>query len=229
MNYLELCQQLVEDAGIAGQILATDNQTGEFARVVNWVKRAVTEIEGLWFDWDFLYLDGPSNPVSTVIGQSDYPPTALVNMWDKDAFVWTTENVTLEYWLWERVKGQPELITDGEPYAFSILPNKSIRIYGVPTAVESIQMPYWMKPTILADDVDTPLIPEQFHDIIVYKALQYYGNYESADEVKQQALEGYQARLRQLESFACPARQEHGSRNTGIDIQVVAESSHYGY
>ena len=229
MNYLQLCQQLVEDAGIAGSFTTTAGTTGEFSRVTNWIKRAVTEIEGLWFDWDFLYVDGPTNPVSMVIGQNDYPPGSLVNMWDKDAFIRTAQNSVLEYWLWERVKNQPELVTNGDPYAFTILPNKSIRIYGTPTAVESIQMPYWLKPTVLTDDVDVPLIPEQFHDIVVYKALEYYANYESAEEVKLQAVEGYRARLRQLESFACPARQEHGNRNTGIDIQILAEGSNYGY
>ena len=84
---------------------------------------------------------------------------------------------------------------------------------------------YWRKPTVLVANADEPAIPEQFRDIIVYKALQAYANYESADESKLAGTELYLPRLRQLESSELPGYQASGSINTGTDIQVISPVS----
>jgi len=42
---------------------------------------------------------------------------------------------------------------------------------------------YQRSPTGLVADSDTPDLPEHLHMIIVYKAMQYYGMFESASEV----------------------------------------------
>lgn len=225
MNYLELCKQVVEDAGISGNFESTVDQTGEFQRVVNWVRRAVQAVEGKWFDWDFLYVDGVSNTTALVVDQQDYPAPSLLNIWDQNAFIREIDDSQLEYWMWTRVKNQTYWNEPGDPFAFTILPSKAIRFYGIPMQVENIQMPYWLKPTVLVNDNSRPLVPEQFHDVIVYKALQYYANYESAEEVKMQANEGYSEWMEQLESHSRPATQGSGNISTGQEIQVIAEGS----
>ena len=74
-TYLELCQQLIEDAGISGTMSTVVNQTGEFKRVTNWIKRATTEIEQKFFNWNFLHR---FYSFPTVASQQDYPaPTFL--------------------------------------------------------------------------------------------------------------------------------------------------------
>lgn len=229
MNYLELCQQVVEDAGISGNFETVVNQTGEFARVANWVNRASQAIESKWFDWDFLAITGAENVVPTVIGVQDYPAPTLLNKWDEDAFIRVDGNQQLVYYPWVRVKNQRELNEPGDPYGFTILPNKTIRLFGIPQTVENLEFPYWLKPRVLAADLDNPQVPEQFRMVIVYKALQYYANYESAEEVKLQAEEGLAEWMRKLESHSAPGRQGGGNVNTGIDIQVQAESSNYEY
>jgi hypothetical protein len=224
-TFLELGQQLVEDAGISGNITSMVNQTGEFKRVVDWVIRATTEVEGLWFNWDFLHNFYSFN---TVVGVSDYAPPSDYNLWDNATAKIVAQNLPLEFVMWTRKKLDVTAPIAGTPYLFTVLPNKSLRFYNTPTSIDQIDIEYWQKPTVLAANLDTPAIPVQFRDIIVYKALQYYANYESADEAKTQALEAYAARLAQLESYASPAQQAKESLSTGMDIQVYVPNDGRG-
>ncbi len=223
---LELCQQLVEDAGISGDFTSAEGQSGEFKSVVGWIKRATTEIEGKWFDWDFLH---EFLTFDTVVATSDYPAPANHNFWDKDTCKLLTEEQSLEFEMWTRLKTSPVALVDGDPYMFTILPDKALRLYDTPDSVQTISIEYWRRPTILALNDDEPAIPSQFRDIIVSKALQYYANHESADEVKVQALEQYNVRIVQLESHSAPSRQARDSINTGAEITVQTESGYYEY
>jgi hypothetical protein len=91
-----------------------------------------------------------------------------------------------------------------------------------PTRVLTIAAQYFRTATELIENADTPAIPVQFRDIIVYKALQYYANYEGADETKLAGVEQYAPRLIQLESSELPSNRASGSVYTGTEIQVVA-------
>lgn len=216
-TFLDLCQQLVEDAGITGNFTSVVSQTGEFKRVVNWVARSVTEIEGLWFNWDFLNV---FHSFDTVVGVRDYPAPANYNLWDYATARLPDREQRLDFIQWTRQKLDPTKPFNGDPYRYTILPDKAIRLYDTPVSILTVEIEYWRKPTVLTANLDEPSIPEQFRDIVVYKALWYYANYESADEAKIQATENYGARLRQLESYALPANQASGSINTGTDIVV---------
>lgn len=217
-TFLEICQQLASDAGISGEITSTVGQTGEFARVVNWVARATTEIEGLWFDWNFLH---EFNTVTTIIGVSDYPAPPNLNLWDNEVFSIADFEQALRYIDWNEKKLDPTALVSGDPYMVTVLPSKALRFYDTPSSALSISTQFWRKPTVLVASSDEPSIPEQFRDIIVYKALQYYANYESADESKIAGIEQYEPRLQQLQSSELPGFQASGSRYTGTDIQIA--------
>lgn len=225
-TFLDLCVQLVEDAGISGEITSVSAQQGEFKRVVDWVVRATTEIEGMWFNWDFLHV---FHTFATIVDVQDYPPPPDHNFWDVATAKIPADESRINYEMWTRKKLNMSLPSSGDVYEFTVLPSKALRLYSTPSSIQTIAIEYYKRPKILVDNLDTPNIPVQFRDIIVAKALQYYANYESADEVKAQALENLSARLRQLESHSLPAHQASGSVNTGVEIQVVAEGSHGDY
>jgi hypothetical protein len=225
-TFLDLGQKLVRDAGISGSLTSMVAQTGEFERVVNWIKDAVKEIEGLRFDWDFLHTFYSFN---TTIGVRDYTPPSDHNLWDVNTAKIEAEAKDLPYILWTRKKRDVTEAINGDPYMFTVLPNKSIRLYDTPTSIVQIDIEYWKRYTTLTANTDEPAIPEQFRDIIVYKALQYYANYESADEVKVQALENYQALLAQLQAHSLPANQAKEALSTGMNIQVTVPYDDYGY
>ncbi|RLA00301.1 MAG: hypothetical protein DRQ42_05810, partial [Gammaproteobacteria bacterium] len=110
---LELSQQLIEDAGISGTMVSAQNQVGEFKRVVNWIVRATTEIEGTWFDWDFLHA---FLEFDTVIGNSDYPAPADFNLWDNATAKIPLESMPLVFEMWTRKKTDVTEQTSGDPY-----------------------------------------------------------------------------------------------------------------
>ncbi len=216
-TFLELCQQTIDDAGISGTITNTVDQEGEFGRVVKWVERATTEIEGLWFDWDFLHVFLSLNTIAEV---SDYPPPSDLNLWDIKTFAIPADEQRIEFIDWTRQKLDTTLPQDGDPYKVTILPSKALRFYDTPTNVKEITVQYWMQPKQLVDSEDEPNIPQQFRDIIVYKALQYYANFEASDETKIAGIEQYAPRLRQLESSDLPSFRNSGAVITGTDIVV---------
>lgn len=218
-TYLDLCQRLIEEAGISGTITSVSSQTGEFKRVTEWVKRATTEIEGMWFDWDFLHVFATIN---LIVGVSDYPAPAGHNVWDNQTAKIPSDAMALAYIQWVRKKRDPTEQVDGDPYLFTILPNQTLRFFDTPIRTADVSIEYWTIPTILEENADESAIPVQFRDIIVWKALQYYANYESADEVKAQALENYAARKDQLESRELPGYQGSATKYTGTQIDVVA-------
>ena len=216
-TFLQLGQQLVEDAGISGTLTSMVSQSGEFLRVVNWIKRAVTEIEGKWLNWDFLH---EFHTFNTVVGVRDYPAPSNFNLWDTSTAKILAEAMPLPYMQWTRRKLDITEAVAGAPYEFTVLPDKSIRLYDTPTAIVTIDIEYWRIPTVLTANTDEPSIPEQFRDIIVSKALQFYANYESAEEVKVQAVEIFKERMLQLQSHSAPGQQAKDSITTGADIVV---------
>jgi hypothetical protein len=51
-----------------------------------------------------------------------------------------------------------------------------------PDGVFTVSGQYWKKPQALAADADEPEMPDEFHMLIVWKALEHYALYESAAE-----------------------------------------------
>lgn len=115
MNYLQLCQRMIREAGISGvsSFTSTVGVTGEAQRVTDWISTAWTEIQGKCEDWGFMrasYLN-PTGPAGqaipgtsfpTVSGQSAYPlgagpgttNVASLLKWDEYSFrSFTTTNV----------------------------------------------------------------------------------------------------------------------------------------
>ena len=156
-THLDLCKQLVEDAGISGNFTTVSGQVGEFRRVVNWIIRATTEIEGLWFDWDFLHSFHSFNTVADV---SDYPAPANHNLWDNKTAKIAAEEYPLEYTMWTRRKLDPTLPYSGDPFEFTVLPDKSIRLYATPVSIKGISIEYWRRPTELVANTDKIFISE---------------------------------------------------------------------
>ena len=62
-----------------------------------------------------------------------------------------------------------------------------------------VTLDYYMGGQELAADGDIPEMPERFHDLIVYRAMEKYAYRESAGEVLARAKEEGRRILRQLE------------------------------
>jgi hypothetical protein len=71
----------------------------------------------------------------------------------------------------------------GRPTFFSVKPDKSLVIGPVPDAIYTVNGEYFRQATDLVGDTDVPGITEEYHMLIVWRALRAYGLYESASEV----------------------------------------------
>jgi hypothetical protein len=223
---LELCNGVIREAGISGEITSVLSQQGEKKRVVEWVKRACTLVEGKWFNWNYLH---EFHTFDTVASVRDYPAPVGHGFWDTSTIRIPANGTNLAYLRYDKKKLDPAAATLGEPYAITVLPNQTLRLFSTPDAVYGMSIEYWRSPTVLTNNSDEPSIPLQFRDIIVYKALEFYAKYESADEILLQARDDFNMRMKQLEAREMPGSFASGALSTGMDIQVVAASNGYNY
>jgi hypothetical protein len=217
MNYLQLAQRLSSEVGASGTgPSSVVGQTGSNLRLVNWINTAWLEIQGLHNTWNWM-----RKPFTweTVVSTGDYLPSAVTNTltgspmtdlryWYKDTFRCQKKSIGVqdEQWLveWEyyvfRNTYRFNLQVVGRPVVFSENPQgKAILLGQIPDDVYIISGEYQKKAWNLTANNDEPDFPEAYHLMIVYKAMLYYGLFESAGEVIQRAQAQYQALLTQLE------------------------------
>ena len=217
MNYLQLVQQLRSEVGGSGTGPSTvTNQVGMAQRLASWTATAWLEIQGLHNTWNWM-----RQPFSweTIASTGDYLPSSITNTitgnvmtdmryWYKDTFRCQKKSIGVqdEQWLveWEylvfRNTYRFNVQVDGRPVVFAENPQgKAIMLVQKPNDVYIISGEYQTKAWPLVDDTDEPDMPENYHMLIVYKAMQYYGFYEAAPEVIQRGEKQYQALLTQLE------------------------------
>ena len=218
-TFLELCQALMEEAGISGTITSVKNQTGERKRVVGWIRRSCMLVEGTFTNWNFLHEFYQFNTVAQI---SDYPPPSDHNVWDTATGSLPNDQSELFFTPWVRKKKEFQEESFGSPFAFTVLPSHIIRLYDTPNTVVPISMEYYRAPTEMIENTDTPAIPLQYRDIIIYKALGLYAKYENADELLLSSRQDYSMRWDQLRARELPGTQGMQATSTGMDIQVVA-------
>lgn len=222
MNLLQLAQRLSIECGVTNTPMTTTvGVTGTNYKLVNWIKSAWLEIQGVHDNWNWMREPFAFN---TVAGTGDYVPSAITNTltgqpftdlryWWKDTFRCQKVSIGVqdEQWLveWEylvfRNTYRFNVQVNGRPVVFAIRPNaKAVLLGQIPDDVYRISGEYQVLPSDLTVDTDVPDMPEHLHMIIVYKAMQFYGLYESAPEVLTRGNTEYSRLLNQLEREQLP-------------------------
>lgn len=202
MTFLSLTQDLWRESGASGTSpgpSTVSSQTGEYARLVAWVAAAWTDIQNAHTDWGFLR---SSTSFATVAGTSTYTLgtgagtvgilAANFGAWERDTArcyltaTGTADEQFLEYVPYDYYRDAylmgSQRSTNVRPNVFSISPAKAICT--PPTVADlTITIDYFTAPVTLTADADIPTLPAQFQMAIVYRALMFYGAYESASEV----------------------------------------------
>lgn len=197
MNRLELAQTLRSDAGISGSDDTTIDPTGEWADVVRWVDRAWKDIQiqhkGTW-NWM-----RKSVQFNTIANQKEYDPTeAPMSLTDFRNWVERSFRVyqggdignqlDLVHWQsYELFRANyliGSLATEASrPNDVVISPSKSIILYPTPEDTSfTVTADYYSKPQVLAADDDEPNMPEEFHELILYRALTFASQVEGATD-----------------------------------------------
>jgi hypothetical protein len=191
MNKLDLAKKVAIHAGMnASRPVTTVNVSGEEAKIVDWVNMAYRDILTMHEDWRFLYDDFS---FQTTIGKTQYTPTEAGIA---DLKNWITDDVRyyrelpnendLFHCGWEEFKrvylfGSART-QEGEPAQFSIMPNRTFVIWPIPTEVFTINGWCFKKGLDMVLDTDEPIFSEEYHWLIVWRAITYYGaDYVEAD------------------------------------------------
>lgn len=222
MNYLQLVQRLRQECAVSGTgPTSVVNQTGMSGLLVSWIDAAWVEIQGLHNNWNWMRQPFAFETAANV---GDYLPATTTNtltgelltdlrFWHKETFRAQRASIGVqdEQWLveWEyqvfRNTYRFSLQVPGRPVVFAEKPNgKAIMLGQIPDQVYSITGEYQVRATHLVDPTDVPDMPEEYHLMIVYKAMQSYGLYEAAPEVLNRGQVEYQKLLTQIEREQIP-------------------------
>lgn len=201
MNFQDICRELgsrCEVTGYSGIVPGTS--TGYQAKVVGWAREAWISIQQQ-HEWTFLR---KALNFVTVAGQADYLPATIqaanapIRAYDtetlrvyRDAIGKADEQFIVE-WGWDDwydTYGYGTQV-NGRPTLFAIRPDDNAIVLGaVPDDVYRCVGFYWRQAQRLADPGDVPIIDEEMHMAIVFKAMLTYANTEAASEVKLEAQE----------------------------------------
>lgn len=226
MNYLQLCQDLVSELGLAGGQgpSSVTGQRGELKNVTRWIAQSCLWIDNLWTDWKYHWCEYSGQlPANITI------PTAaqfLVGRWDRES-LWVDKNSTvpqrLRFMEWREYRSIHEvgaaIALRSRPNTFTVRPDATLRCYPTDTTPHTVTGEFWRQPFMLVNDTDVPLMPPQHHRVIVARAAIMYGNREDAPEI----IAGFEAEytdgLEKLQSDQAPSFQQE--RSSGQDVLLV--------
>lgn len=214
-RFLELCQDVVRDLGIAGgtinSVSGTLNQ--EQLRVINWVARADLYIQNLWVDWLFLW-----NADSAVLAQAGSDLlTPTLPAWA--ASIQTVETGSLwlgaagasarpiRYIEWEAFRQTFERklkATSPVPVAWSQRPDGSLVLSHLSASAQSFALDYHCVGKRLIGDNDVSRVPNAFDQVIVEKAKMYYAERENAPEIMSGAIAEYTDTMDKMQAVCLP-------------------------
>ena len=228
MTFLQLCNRAKQECGISGADLTTTvGQTKELKRLVDWVAQSYVEVQEERDDWDFM-----RKPVTfnTVDGQQTYHVGSGLDIniadfgkWRNDSFRAYlqsagvgTEVILQQYYNYSEFRdfyllGSRRLVT-GRPLYITINPSDRALLLGfTPNDVYVTSAEYYCTPAEFTADADTPIFPSRFHMLVVYKAMQKYGLFESAQEQIESGRTQYNTMLNRMLSDQTPQIMHGGS------------------
>lgn len=216
MNFLEICQRAALESGVSRSTsgpVSVLSQTGEMGKIVTWVLAAYQDVQNKHAMWDFLRFDFSFN---TIASTSTYLPSAVsleeLATWEaKDMRVYLTatgvsDELRLKSRDWVYLKANRLIgtVQSGKPYEVAVRPSKALVFWPTPDAVYTVTGEYWKRAQTMAANADEPLVPEQFHMIIVWGAVRYYAGDQGAAELYALADQNYNRLMKKLELDQLP-------------------------
>lgn len=210
MNYLALCQRLVQEAPITGTGPASvKGQVAGLKQVVDWVNTACMDIQSLHKAWRFMVGEFAFN---TIAGQSTYNAEDVgytdLETWGTDVVATSNMDHRLAFVPWSpfKVSYQIGAIRDqkGSPTTYSIKPDNSLIFWPTPEKVYAVRGEYQKEAIPLIEDDDEPPFPKNYHMAVVWSALMMYCAYTSIPDLYAQSEIKYRSLIRKMEIEQMP-------------------------
>lgn len=226
-TFLSGSVDLRRECGVAGTgPTAVTGQTGDLERIVAWYAQAYTEIQNRHPDWLWLRSTWTVNTVAAddtyAYGDvTDSRLSATITrfrrwwLYDLDGFpnvkcYLTSAGVSGEKYLlplpWAAFRDlyKKGTQTNNAPVHVAADPQRNLVFGPKPDAVYTITGEYQMSAQVLAANGDTPEMPSDYHQLIVYRAMEKYGGFRAAPEVLTRGIMEGNRLMRQLENNQRP-------------------------
>lgn len=193
MNYLQLCQRLVQETGIADTGPSNvDGQVGDFGRVTSWVNDAWLKIQSMRSDWNWMW------------GYGSGTLLANTHTLALPAGVETIKRVSLgDSYLsansWNQFSEAYRLISGGNPSVYTLRPDGVLVFNAKPTEDQSLTYESYATPSTLSGNDAIPALPARYHMLIVYEALRSYAQFDEAPELERRAMGYFEEMLADLD------------------------------
>ena len=197
MNFLALCQRLAFEAGVEGESQPTSvvSQTGELGRVVRWVNSAWLDIQQM-HNWSWMW-EHPTLVLTTAA--SSIAGTVGADRYDRESAYFDDGSPAkrlLTYQPWQEFRESWRVLAQNDGVTvWSVRPDFTLVFNAAASANKNIDLERWMVPTELAADADTPGMPSDLHEVIVWRALVKYANFDEARVQRDTAIDEYKSKM----------------------------------
>lgn len=208
-NFLALVTALADESGESAPTTVT-GQIGMAGRLVKWINRAWVDIQNSAEQWQFLRA---SFSFATVNQQATYTAAQAgitdFASWKRDSVrISTTSSalkdemlsVYMDYDTWRNLYQYGNMRTTyTRPTVVTVTPDKQLGLGAIPDATGyTVNGEYYRTAQELTADTDTPLLPDRFYMVIVWRALMMYGAYMGAIDAYSHGEKEYKKLMAQL-------------------------------
>lgn len=209
MDFLTLCKAVASDAGIVSgfsSMATVVGVTGRPAQLVGWVRDAWIDIQNERNDW--LWMRRRFGPFPLTPHKNIYTPAELgitrLGEWLGDRRAFRTfsiydpeqgpgqegamEQISYDSWIERWDRGAPD---EQKPREWAISPTRELLLGPAPDKVYLIRGEYRASPQILLEDGDVPEMPEQYHRVIIPRAIKLAASSDEAWQALQDKTSQY--------------------------------------
>lgn len=220
MTLLELVQAAWRETGTGGpEPQSVEAQIGEARRLVNWVLLADNQIQSEFVDWNFLWAQ---DSVTTAASTALYAlPSGLSHL---DRRTLRIGNELLSFHEYLEFKDDLRISTESKPYQATIRPDRQLELYPTPNDVYMLTFDYWRVPQVMPIvNSSVSIIPEEFHDAILGRAIMMYAEYENAPEILQKGQNIFQPHMNNLIARELPGKRYAHRVAEGNELVIEVE------
>lgn len=174
MTFLELCKRVRSEAGISGDIATVTNQQGIMAKLVEWVRQADLDIQRMHPNWQFMWR--MATPLLQ-IGVRNYLPADLEIQQVRDSLSFQLGKQYLQHVSWDVWMRDHNLqLSDvpAQPTIYTQRPDGMFLFDRIPEHAYPLSVTYYTKPARMTENGSVSVVPEEYHEAIVRRALFLY-------------------------------------------------------
>lgn len=192
-TYLTLCQDVARESGVVSgtQPASVESQVGTLNKIVEWVKHAWIDIQNSRSAWLWMVAEFEADTIAstqrytaasfslTRFAEWKTPDGGMTLYLKSTGVSDEREIVKLSWYDFKRqyLRGSQ---TNNRPITYTVSPANELCFGPIPDAIYTARGEYRKSPQIFAAADDIPELPERFHQIIKWRALQMLAEHDEA-------------------------------------------------